>query len=68
MAMSPRYVARRSARPGMTWLVIDTQTDEVVETYSRRTNWIDGRDGKPYGPAGAAEERAVRLNEEVEGD
>jgi hypothetical protein len=46
------------------WVVVDTRTGERVREYGLRTNWIDGRDSKPYGPEAAAREMARRMNED----
>lgn len=62
-----RYEVRRESSRGH-WLVVDTRDDTVVRSFGLRTNWIDGRQGKPYGPKGAADEIAARLNEQQSDD
>lgn len=57
--MEDRYIVRRQDRAPRHWRVIHRPTGEVVVSYGKRTNWIDG---EPYGPEAAAHKMAEKLS------
>lgn len=67
--MAERYIVCQdhdALGPPGCWSVVDSKTGQAIKRYFLRTNWIDGRAERPYGPKAAAEEIARRLNGERE--